>query len=189
MLQRLLLLHGWHNLVQVALRSAKSAHVRHAQVGRAGGLLLGMQCCPGLALRPLFENAADKAALGATVDRCEQATSYAVAYQPENQDAYGGVGRVGWGSRWGCAMAVESGVARAQPAIPARVPLRPERTWAGPRAGRGVFTAAVELSQQQTLSISFLHHMTVGVPAPPACCSATAALGTLQGGQITAAWR
>ncbi len=50
-----------------------------------GGLLLGVQSSPGLPLNSLFSSMAD----GKALEQCQQNISYAVAYQPQNQSAYG----------------------------------------------------------------------------------------------------
>lgn len=74
------------------------------QVGRLGGLLLGVQTAPGgLPLGSLFSGLtagpADRAAaLGGAADACREAASYAVAYQPEGQSAYGAL--AGWACSW-----------------------------------------------------------------------------------------
>lgn len=54
-----------------------------------GGLLLGMQSSPQLPFSQLFSSLADRQSLADSVDKCQQAASYAVAYQPEGQSAYG----------------------------------------------------------------------------------------------------
>ncbi len=59
------------------------------QVGRVGGLLLGAQCAPGLPFGSLFSSLTNDTERAVVANRCQDSLSYAVAYQPEGQSAYG----------------------------------------------------------------------------------------------------
>ncbi|GAB4816115.1 hypothetical protein N2152v2_003161 [Parachlorella kessleri] len=58
-------------------------------VGRVGGLLLGAQCAPGLPFGSLFSSLTNDTERAVVANRCQDSLSYAVAYQPEGQSAYG----------------------------------------------------------------------------------------------------
>lgn len=62
------------------------------QVGKVGGLILGAQTAPQLALDAAFAGGLlDRPAWAAAARRCQAATSYAIAYQPSPGAAtYGG---------------------------------------------------------------------------------------------------
>lgn len=64
---------------------------RSQQVAKAGALLLGAQISPQLQLDELLALPLDRHAWAGAVRRCQQAASYAVAYQPEpGRASYGG---------------------------------------------------------------------------------------------------